>query len=230
MLILVFAVLGLMVTAQFRTEQRLAEVLPYRRVEELAAALKTAESERDLLRQEVGLLRSQLADTLASESAMWMALDDELRKLRIMAGVEEVTGPGVLVVMEDSTRPSTWSEDPNAYLIHDDDVLKVVNELRASGAEAISINGQRLTSLSEIRCTGPTISINGTRVAPPLTILAIGDPHTLETGLRMRGGVADQLGLWGIEVRIKREDVLVIPAFAGALTWQYARVVGGAKQ
>ncbi len=227
MLILVFVVLGLMVTAQFRTQQRLAEILPYRRVEELAAALKAAETERDLLRQEISLLRNQMADSLASESAAWLALDAELQRLRIMAGVEEVMGPGVVVVMEDSIQPKTRLEDPNVYIIHDDDVLKVVNELRAAGAEAIAINGQRLTSLSEIRCTGPTISINGTRVAPPITILAIGDAHTLETGLRMRGGVVDQLSLWGIEVRIRRENELVLPAFEGAISWQYARATGG---
>jgi uncharacterized protein YlxW (UPF0749 family) len=223
MLVLVFAVLGLMLTTQFRTQQRLAGALPYRRAEELSALLKAAETERDFLRHEVAELRQQLAEATASESAAIASLNRELERLRLLAGLSAVRGPGVTVTMDDSTRPKSRSEDPNVYLIHDDDLLKVVNELRAAGAEAISINGQRLTSVSEIRCAGPTISINGTRVAPPIVISAIGDPHTLEGSLKLRGGVVDQLSLWGIEVKVRRETDVLVPAFDRALHWQYAR-------
>ncbi|MEW6522536.1 MAG: DUF881 domain-containing protein [Bacillota bacterium] len=223
MLVLVFAILGLMLTTQFRNQQRLSGAISYRRAEELAALLKAAEAERDLLRHELSSMRLHLAQVTASESAALDALNRELERLRLLAGVSAVRGPGVTVIMDDSTRPRSRQEDPNVYLIHDDDLLKVVNELRAAGAEAIAINGQRLTSVSEIRCAGPTISINGTRVAPPIVITAIGDPQTLESSLKMRGGVVDQLSLWGIEVKVKRETDLLLPAYDRALNWMHAR-------
>jgi uncharacterized protein YlxW (UPF0749 family) len=140
-----------------------------------------------------------------------------------LSGLSAVRGPGILVTMADSARPRNRQEDPNVFLIHDDDLLKVVNELRAAGAEAISINGQRLTALSEIRCVGPTISINAVRVAPPIVISAIGDAPTMESALKMRGGVVDQLSLWGIEVTITRQADILVPAYDRVLSWTHAR-------
>ena len=66
------------------------------------------------------------------------------------------------------------------YIIHDDDLLRVINELRAAGAEAIAINGERIVAMSEIRCAGPTLSVNNNRSAPPYEIKAIGNPNNLE--------------------------------------------------
>ena len=92
------------------------------------------------------------------------------------------------------------SDNTNLYIIHDEDILKVINELRAAGAEAISLNDQRLISTSEIRCAGPTISVNNTRVAAPFVIKAIGNAKSMEDAIKMRGGVAETLSVWGIQV------------------------------
>ncbi len=72
-------------------------------------------------------------------------------------------------------------------LIHDEDLLKLVNELKAAGAEAITVNEQRVVASTEIRCAGPTISVNNNRISPPYVIQAIGDPAGLESALKMRG-------------------------------------------
>ncbi|HAI20507.1 MAG TPA: hypothetical protein DCM14_01170 [Clostridiales bacterium UBA8153] len=223
MLVVIFAVLGFMVTTQIRNQQRLVGMLPLRRADELTALLRAAEAERDLLRYELASLRVRLEEVAASESAAIAALNRELASLRLLSGVSAVRGPGILVTMHDSQRPRTRQQDPNVFLIHDDDLLKVVNELRAAGAEAISINGQRLTALSEIRCVGPTISINSVRVAPPIVIAAVGDAQTMEGALKMRGGVVDQLSLWGIEVTMTRERELLVPAYDRVLSWKHAR-------
>lgn len=223
MLVLIFAVLGFMVATQLRNQQQLAGMLPLRRADELTALLKAAEAERDLLRHELGNLRARMEEVVASESAAIAALNRDLASLRLLSGVSAVRGPGILVTMDDSARPRNRQEDPNVFLIHDDDLLKVVNELRAAGAEAIAINGQRLTALSEIRCVGPTISINAVRVAPPLVIAAIGDAQTMESALKMRGGVVDQLSLWGIEVAIARQTDILVPAYDRVLNWTHAR-------
>ena len=138
------------------------------------------------------------------------------------AGLTPLVGPGVIVRLDDSSRKARTGENPNLYLIHDDDLLKVINELRAAGAEALSVNGQRLTGTSEIRCAGPTLSVNNVRSAPPFEVRAIGDTHALEQALKMRGGVADTLKVWGIELVIETADDVYIPAYKGALTYTYA--------
>ena len=87
--------------------------------------------------------------------------------LKMQAGLTALEGEGVIIEMDDGNRAANTDENPNLYVIHDDDVLRVVNELRAAGAEAVSINGQRLIETSEIRCAGPTLSVNNVRSAAP---------------------------------------------------------------
>jgi uncharacterized protein YlxW (UPF0749 family) len=139
------------------------------------------------------------------------------------AGLLPVQGLGIIVTIDDSKRPTKPGENPNLYLIHDDDILKVINELWAAGAEAMSINDQRLIASSEIRCAGPTLSVNNTRYSPPYEIRAIGDPQTLESALRLRGGVVETLQFWGIQVSVKRENVVKVPAYKGVFRFQYAK-------
>lgn len=226
-LMCVCIVLGFMLAVQARTQLQLTRALPYQRLEEVTALLYRAEEERDLLRREVSGLRSQLAEVGQGQAAI-ESLRAELDKARMAAGLVPVVGPGISVVMDDSRRAAQPGEDPNLFIIHDDDILKVVNELVSAGAEAISINGQRLIATSEVRCAGPTISVNNTRTAPPVQVLAIGDPDTLEAALRMRGGVIDSLALWGIEVRVSKETAVVVPAFEGSLLFRWAQPVGEA--
>ena len=95
------------------------------------------------------------------------------------AALTNVKGTGVSVLIEDSLKPIQSGENPNLYVIHDEDILRIVNELRAGGAEAIAINDQRLIGTSEIRCSGPTITVNGKVFGAPFTVKAIGDPKTL---------------------------------------------------
>ena len=146
-----------------------------------------------------------------------------MQELRLRSGQIPLEGPGVIVTIDDSKTASKAGDNQNLYIIHDDDLLKVINELRAAGAEAISINGQRLVATSEIRCAGPTLSVNNVRSAPPYEIHAIGDIATLENALRMRGGVADTLQVWGIQIDIKTAENVTVPAYKGVGPLQYAR-------
>ncbi len=221
-ILLVFVVMGMMLSVQFRVQRRLEASLPFQRQEELAAQLKAAEKERDALRDEVGKLRETVSKGTDNAEAM-SAMERQLNQVQLMAGLVNVKGPGVTVVLDDSKRPRQKNEDPNIFILHDDDLLKVVNELRAAGAEAIAVNGQRLIGTSEIRCAGPTVSINNTRTAPPVTILAIGEPATLEASLLLRGGIVDSLKFFGIEVFIKKESEVLVPAYKGPIDLHYAR-------
>ena len=100
------------------------------------------------------------------------ALKAEVKRLETLAGFTDVEGPGVTIIMQDSTAVNTTGDEAD-YLIHDSDLLSVINELRSAGAEAISLNGERLIATSEVRCTGAVVTVNGRRYAAPYIIFAI---------------------------------------------------------
>jgi uncharacterized protein YlxW (UPF0749 family) len=214
---LVCMVLGLMLAVQYRTTSDIKASVGYQRMEDLTLQLNKAEKERSSLQEELSNLRNQLTTGDANSG--------ELERARMEAGLISVEGAGIVIVLDDSKRSRQPGENPNLYLIHDDDLLKVINELRAAGAEAISINEQRLLATSEIRCAGPTLSVNNARSAPPYEIRAVGNPQTLENSLKMRGGVVETLQFWGIQVSVKRQDVVTIPAFKGTYRFEYAKPI-----
>lgn len=211
---LVCVLIGFMVAVQFRTAQDAKGSLSQQRIEEISDRLLQTEHERDELSEELHKMQTAAVSTDNQQ-------DKDL--LRYRAALVPLEGEGVVVRMDDSTKPAKAGENPNLYVIHDDDLLRVVNELRAAGAEAIAINGQRLTGTSEIRCAGPTLSVNNVRSSAPFEIRAIGDKKSLENALRMRGGVAETLGVWGIQLDIKASNDVYIPPYRGSIRQSYAR-------
>ena len=210
---LVCILIGFMIAVQFRTAQDSKGSLSQQRIEELSDRLLKTEHERDELSEELHKMQTATGD---AENTQDQAM------LRYRAALIPLAGEGVIVHMDDSTKTVKAGENPNLYVIHDDDLLRVINELRAAGAEAISVNGQRLTGISEIRCAGPTLSVNNVRSSAPFEIRAIGDKKSLESALRMRGGVAETLGVWGIQIDIKTSDNVYIPPYRGSIRQTYA--------
>lgn len=215
-LALVCAVLGFMLAVQFRTTQDIRSSVPFQRVEDLSQRLSLAEKERDILLKQLHELR----ENPGLESAT-----KEGENIRMGAGVVALEGTGLVITVDDSKRLSKAGDNPNLYLIHDEDILKLINELWAAGAEAISINDQRLIATSEIRCAGPTLSVNNTRYSPPYEIRVIGEPQTIENALKMRGGVIETLQFWGIQVTVKKQDIVQVAAYKGTFRFEYAKPV-----
>ena len=206
-------VLGFMLAVQFRTTQDINKDMPVQRVEVLTERLQQLEAENAVLQDELRDIRSSAGEEQSRRVAQDIAL---------LSGSTALEGPGIIVTIDDSTQKNNAGNDANLYLVHDEDLLKVINELRAAGAEAISINGQRLTANSEIRCAGPTVSVNNVRSAPPFEIRAIGNTKDLEAAINMRGGVADTLKVWGISLRLEISDKVWIPAYKNAISYKYA--------
>ena len=165
-----------------------------------------------------------------ADTAQAMRLFQDNYNARFLAGLTPVQGPGVVVTLNDSKKPLP-SKLPSGFappnLIHDTDINQVVNELKAAGAEAISVNDQRLVATSAVRTAGPTIFVNSTAQAPPYVIKAIGDSKTLAGALNLRGGIASQFKTFdpGM-IRVQEAATLVLPAYTGTDTPRYARPVG----
>ncbi len=153
--------------------------------------------------------------------------DDEIKKqmayleqLKFKAGVSDVKGPGITITLDDAELKSpellsNYTIDPNELIIHDTYILDTLNELKKAGAQAISVNNERIVSISEVICAGTTILINKKRFAVPYEIKAIGDPDTLDSVYRNSQVFAVMLSR-GIRVDIKKSREIVIPKFNDA--------------
>ncbi len=158
----------------------------------------------------------------SSNDTLIASMKTELENANILAGIAKVKGEGVVVTLEDST-DTTLSQE--AGLVHDTDLISVVSELKSAGAEAISINGQRVIATTAIRCVGPTIQVNSTKVASPFYIKAIGNAKYLESALNIKNGVVSSLKSYGIKVDVETDKSITIDKYDATLKFGYATIV-----
>jgi len=211
------------------------------RIETLQTDYKKELEKNEALLQQIIELQGDISkyrEQVTQSGGAAEILKNELNRAEMIAGLTDVEGSGITVVLKDGTVPMTAGSGTVVYddsygIVHDSYVLMFLNELRAAGAEALSINDERILATSEIRCAGPTISINNTKKAAPFEIKAIGEPDTLESALKMPGGAIDQMKFYGIDITVKRSNKLLIKKYTGSSTYKYASPVeeqkGGAE-
>lgn len=229
-LLLLCSILGAMLGLSVRTQQKLrntaapsATTIDTKQVQEQQRAIK---DQQDHI--------AKLEQSLASGSSHTMLLLDDLKSAKFLAGLTSVKGPGIVVTLNDSKKPYTNMLPPDyppPNIIHDTDINQILNELKQAGAEALSVNDQRLVAVSAVRCAGPTVYVNNTQAAPPFVIRAIGDSKTLLPALNFPGGVVDVASHFD-PAMVKSEAVkhLVIPAYSGAIPSKYAVPVSAASE
>lgn len=209
--------LGMLLVFQLRTETSIKQNLPTKNVNNLAALIKKLETDRVRLEDEVKGLRRHLRE---------YDRDEEVRSLRMASGIYPLKGEGIEVVLTDASRELMVYEDPNLFIIHYDHLELLVNELWAAGAEAISINGERVVTQTGLSCAGTTILVDTKRIAPPYVIKAIGNKKTLKTALTMTGGyVQTQILPYELGISIEKKNELYIPAYKGSLVFEHATIV-----
>jgi uncharacterized protein YlxW (UPF0749 family) len=168
---------------------------------------------------------------VSSSSAQTRAMSDDLKSAKFLAGLTAVKGQGIIVTLNDSKMPYSKDIPPGFVpqnIIHDTDINQTVNELKTAGAEAISVNDQRLIATSPIRCAGPTVYINNTMAAPPFVIKAIGDAKTLQAALNISGGEEEQINHFDpAMMKTQISSHLLIPAYSGVIQPKYALPVTG---
>ncbi|NPV72717.1 MAG: DUF881 domain-containing protein [Pelotomaculum sp.] len=216
---LVAAVLGLLMVFQFRTTSSIDRGIPYDRVQELAMEKKQVERDIAQLQEEAADLSAKLNEAGKGYNEAAGALESELAKVRLYAGLTPVQGPGVEVVLENLPGPA----GTGLYTIRDDDLLKVLNDLRGAGAEALAVNDQRIIATSEVRMAGNHINVNLTKLSPPYRIKAIGNQAALKSSLEIKGGIAEYLSDLGIKVTVQTNENIFIPAYSGTVDYEFAR-------
>lgn len=219
-LTIVFVVLGFLLSTQFQTQQKLLTALDAQKKEDLITVWKNLDEKNRTLQQELEALDEAYRQLLAQsqeETSAIKTITDDINRLKLASGVNAVTGPGITVTIT--------GDAPLMFL----DLIDLVNELWATGAEAISINEHRITQNTTISETSDAfsvyITIDGEKLLYPVVVKAIGDPHTLEKGLTFTGGLID---IWktqfSIYPEVQQREEVVIPAAKYFPAWAYAQV------
>ena len=169
-------------------------------------------------------LETQIDQATEKNSSLEEA-QNQIQEGNKIIGTTDVTGPGVIITLSDSKLDPTTVLNPSDLLLHDIDVLSIINELKNTGAEAISINDQRVVSTTSIQCGGAIININGERVGSPFTIKAIGLPENLANLDRPQGYLDILRDKYQIGAELKKSNNISIPKYSGVINFKYAKSV-----
>lgn len=189
---------------------------------------KSVAAERQDIRDLKRLIREteeKLIDyktAIEQDGSIREVVENELKLVKKFAGMTDIEGPGIILKLSDSERELFEGENPNDVIVHDVDVLTILNDLKVAGAEALSINGQRILNTSEIKCAGPTITINNYTYAQPFIIKAIGDPATLDAALKAPNAYARNLReVFGLVVESHISERVRISRYLGDINLNY---------
>lgn len=166
----------------------------------------------------------QLRAQVATNNAGDLQKQEQITKINKLLGNTEVKGKGIIITLDDNREVSADEVlNISSYLVHYNDLMEIVNELFNTGAEAVSINNQRIVSTTGIMCDGNIIRINGEMVGVPVTIKAIGLPNVMYYQLIRSGGYLESMQNDGVSVFVEQSDNITIPKYEGVYTHEYIK-------
>lgn len=203
-LTIICIVLGTMIALQYRSVNINQSIMSMQnqRAEDLMQDLIRVQTSNAELRSQLQKLQDEVRLYQSAKSGSDDAFNElleQLEKGKIFAGFTDVTGNGLIITVESGL-----------YSILDSDILALINELRAAGAQAIAINNERVTALTEIRDAPPYIMINKIPMIEPIVIKAIGNPEQLENSLTLINGVVESLQDF-LDITLEKAENVIIP-------------------
>ncbi len=172
---------------------------------------------KELEKSEKRLEEARLQSTKNDETAIQK--EEEIKKDNTILGLTDVSGKGIVITLKDNNSLNNQSEFGNTelYIIHSTDIVALVNDLKNAGAEAISVNGQRIVGNTSIYCAGNVIKVNEKKISSPVEIRAIGEPDLLYGSMTMPGGYLELMKDTGIIINIKKSDSVKIDKYDGVI-------------
>lgn len=210
-------ILGILIAMQLRLSQMGYKYVQFTDINNLQSTIlkETVEIEQLKEKQKELELKEKAYESAKTGSGdIESILEENVKQYKSFGGLTKMDGPGIVVIVTDAERELGENENPNDLIVHDYDMRALIGDIRAAGAEAISINNQRiLLSKTEMYCTGPTIRINDQVFAQPFIIRAIGDKNRLLEVVDGPDGYANVLRDMGIFVETNTSVSIEIPAY-----------------
>ena len=224
---LALLVLGFLIAAQLRAEGPLVRYTTQERSPLIETALGL-QTQQDALKAQILDLRTQIGQLEAQgpgSDARVKQLNDDLQQARIAAGLIALEGPGLVFRVSDATGPGGGADQ----LVSAADIRILVNELWLAGAEAVAVNGERVTASTAFLDIGGSVLANSAYLAPPYQITAIGAPglyDRVRASATFAAFVASRVEGEGIGLSVAQPDTVDVPAFAGTVNVRFGQPVG----
>ena len=220
--------LGFLIAAQLASEGPRVRYTTQERTP-LVETANELQAQQDDLKARILDLRSQILGVASQgegSADLVRQLNTKLEQAHIAAGLTALSGTGIVIQLEDSKAPVSPDGNESDYLVGSRDVRVVVQELWGAGAEAIAVNGERITPTSAIIDVGSSLLVNSAYLAPPYQITALGPPNLYDHLSASAGFVefvrAREKG-YGIGVSLAEPESVDVPAYVGIVTLRYSR-------
>ncbi len=184
------------------------------------------QKERDKVLAELEEIRA----TIAEKNENATEVEKKITEINKLLGYTDVKGEGIVITVKDGI-----PEDMEGYeysvdylsglMVHDGDLKAIVNELFNAGAQAVSINGQRVVAPTAINCMGSIITVNGEKLGSPFVIKAIGSKSDLYGGVVRPGGYLENMEFEGVSVEVKENSNIKINKYTGVYNTEHLKRV-----
>lgn len=211
-------ILGTMLSTPLKQEVEEYDMVTLSSVDSLKTEVESLKVEVDGMEKAIVDKKDKLLEKKALEgkddATLAKSIEDEIDSIKQISGIYPLEGPGIRLLIADNANEEVVGQNINDDIIHDSDIQTILNDLKRAGAEAISINGQRVVSKSEVKCGGPVIKINKRSSANPFVINVIGEPKSLVASIEGRGTYGDMLkNVYKIRVEVEERDKIFIPGY-----------------
>ena len=188
------------------------------KIENYNRELNVVENQINVDKEIISHIKSSIEEksSPAYQDELKRSLQNELKELKILSGEYDIKGEGIVIMIDDSKDEDY--KNTNLGIIHDIDIMIILNELKAAGVDAISINDVRVMGDSEIKCMGPTVKVDGHSKATPFIIKAVGDMEMIYNIMNDKNSYINLLETtYYMDVKVEKNKNIIIPKRDGRM-------------
>lgn len=215
---LISTVLGILISMSIREKSEIMSPMSIEKIENYNRELNVVENQINVDKEIISHIKSSIEEksSPAYQDELKRSLQNELKELKILSGEYDIKGEGIVIMIDDSKNEDY--KNTNLGIIHDIDIMIILNELKAAGVDAISINDVRVMGDSEIKCMGPTVKVDGHSKATPFIIKAVGDMEMIYNIMSDKNSYINLLETtYYMDVKVEKNKNIIIPKRDGRM-------------
>lgn len=215
---LISTVLGILISMSIREKAEIMSPMSIEKIENYNRELNVVENQINVDKEIISHIKSSIEEksSPAYQDELKRSLQNELKELKILSGEYDIKGEGIVIKIDDSKNEDY--KNTNLGIIHDIDIMIILNELKAAGVDAISINDVRVMGDSEIKCMGPTVKVDGHSKATPFIIKAVGDMEMIYNIMSDKNSYINLLETtYYMDVKVEKNRNIIIPKRDGRM-------------
>lgn len=215
---LISTVLGILISMSIREKAEIMSPMSIEKIENYNRELNVVENQINVDKEIISHIKSSIEEksSPAYQDELKRSLQNELKELKILSSEYDIKGEGIVIMIDDSKNEDY--KNTNLGIIHDIDIMIILNELKAAGVDAISINDVRVMGDSEIKCMGPTVKVDGHSKATPFIIKAVGDMEMIYNIMSDKNSYINLLETtYYMDVKVEKNKNIIIPKRDGRM-------------